>query len=136
MTLRPSLLFRWVAPVMFLGAGGVLLATAYKNLASGGFSDAWLVGLFAVVWIGLAAYTQLAYIRADDSTVVFGPKMLARSSFPRQEIALIRATHSPFMRRTLFLRPDGSKLYGTPGWFWGRAGLQSLADYLGVPFEG
>jgi hypothetical protein len=38
-------------------------------------------------------------------------------------------------RITLFLRSDGSTVTSTSGYFWGRDGLQRLADFLGVPLE-
>jgi hypothetical protein len=135
-TLRPSRFYRWAAPVIFLAVASAFLLTAYQNLVRGGLGDAWLVGVLGAFMIAVAVFSRSAYIRVDDSAIVFGPKLLSRSSYPRREVALIRATYSPFTRRTLFLRSDGSRLYSTSGLLWGRDGLRSLADYLGVPYEG
>lgn len=95
MTIRPTLSFRWFATISSLAAAGLLLATAYQTLIHGGLGDAWLVGLFGLMLVGIAAWSQLAFIRVDESTIVFGPQLLARSSFPRTEVALIRADLLP-----------------------------------------
>jgi hypothetical protein len=112
------------------------MATAYQNLVHRGPGDAWLVGALGVLMIALAVFSRTAYIRVDDSAIIFEPKLLSRSSYDRREVARIRASLSPLTRRTLVLRSDGSTLRSTSGLLWGGDGLQSLADYLGVPFEG
>lgn len=135
MTIRPSRFNLWVAPIIFLAVAAALLSSAYQNLVQHGLGEAWFVGAFGVGWIAFAFLTRSAYIRVDNSAIIFGPKLLARSSYDRREVARIRATHSPITRLTLFLRSDGTTLYSTPGLLWGRDGLQTLADYLGVPLE-
>jgi hypothetical protein len=99
----------------------------------------WLTCAIGVGWIALAVFGRTFYIQVDDSTITFGPSLTAfaarRNIIDRREVVLIRATHSPLTRRSLFLRSDGSTLRGTPGLLWGRDGLQTLADYLGVPLE-
>jgi hypothetical protein len=134
-TIRPSRFNRWGVPIICLVVAGAFLATAYYNLVHRGFGDAWFVGVFGVGMIAAAFFGPNAYLRVDDSTIIFGPRLLRRRTFDRREVARIRASHSPFTRLTLFLRSDGSTLCSTPGLFWGRDGLQSLADYLGVPLE-
>ena len=94
------------------------------------------IGLVVVCLITVAVVVPKSYIRVDDSAIIFGPKLLARKSYDRREVARIRMSHSPLMRSALFLRSDGSILCSTPGAFWGREGMQRLADYLGVPLEG
>ena len=95
--------------------------------------------LAAACMVAVAVWAPKAYILVDDSTITFGPALTSfaarRNTFNRREVARIRATNSPITRNTLFLRSDGSTLCSTPGFFWGRDGLQSLADYLGVPPE-
>ena len=139
MTIRPSRFTRWGAPIVSLALAGAFLSSAYENLVHRGFGDAWFVGAFGVGMIAVAFFVPNAYIRVDDSTITFGPNLTAlaarRNLFNRRDVALMRATHSPFTRLTLFLRSDGSKVYSTPGLFWGRDALQKLADYLGVPLE-
>lgn len=139
MTLRPTRTFRLAYPVMFVALAGFMLWSAVQSLIHGTPSGAvpwWFPGLFAVVLIGIAAMPLKAYIRVDDSTVVFGPNFLGRRTFDRRDVARIRGSSSPITNRTVFLRSDGSTLWSTAGVLWGRAGLQSLADYLGVPLDG
>ena len=147
MTLRPSRFNRSVAPIILLAIAGVLLIGGYQILVHPGPGETWLdsaggVGAIAfgvVCCIAVAVLAPRAYIRVDDSTITFGPSLTSfaarQSSFNRREVALIRATHSPMTRITLFLRSDGSTVASTSGYFWGRDGLQRLADFLGVPLE-
>jgi hypothetical protein len=135
-TLKPNRTMRWFAPVVFLALGVGMMSSAYQNLIHGGFGQAWSMGVFAVFWIAFAFLVRTPYIRVDDSVIVFGPNLPGRRRFDRREVARIRSTYTPLTRRTVFLRSDGSTLWSTPGFFWGHDGLQSLADYLGVPFEG
>jgi hypothetical protein len=147
MTLRPSRFNRSVAPIILLAIAGVLLVGGYQILVHPGPGEIWLdsaggVGAIAfgvVCCVAVAVVAPKAYIRVDDSTITFGPALSAfaagRNSFNRREVALIRATHSPMTRITLFLRSDGSTVTSTSGYFWGRDGMQRLADFLGVPLE-
>jgi hypothetical protein len=147
MTLRPSRFNRSVAPIILLAIAGVLLVGGHQILVHAGPGETWLdsaggVGAIAVgvvCCIAVAVLAPKAYIRIDDSTITFGPSLThlaaRRSSFNRRDVALIRATHSPMTRITLFLRSDGSTVTSTSGYFWGRDGLQRLADFLGVPLE-
>jgi hypothetical protein len=126
---------------------GVFLWVDYQMLAQQGLGDPWVLGVGVAAFIGLAAGCMVAvavlapraYIRVDDSTITFGPSLTSlagrHNAFNRREVARIKATHSPLMRDTLFLRSDGSTLCSTAGSFWGRDGMQRLADYLGVPLE-
>ncbi len=148
MTLRPSRANVRVVPILALAVAGVFLWVDYQMLVQQGLGDPWLVGagvaalivLAAACMVAVAVWAPKAYILVDDSTITFGPALTSfaarRNTFNRREVARIRATNSPITRNTLFLRSDGSTLCSTPGFFWGRDGLQSLADYLGVPFEG
>ena len=115
---------------------GVFLSTAYQNLVQVGLGHAWLIGTVGLITIAIAILSRSAYIRVNESTIFFGPNLPGHRRFPRGEVALIRATYSLMSRRTLFLRSDGSTLWSTPGFAWGQDGLRSLADYMGVTFEG
>jgi hypothetical protein len=115
------------------------MSSAYQLFVQGGLGNAWFIGAFGLGMIAVACFPRIAYIHVDDSTITVGPSLTPlaarRNTFNRREVALIRATNSPLTRRTLFLRTDGSTVSSTQGLFWGRDGLQSLADYLGVPLE-
>lgn len=143
MTLRPTRTFRWVYPIFFAALAGGELTSAIQDVLRGENPGAALIlSASAAVFIAVAALVRTAYIRVDDSKIVFGPKVIRIGrrvlppTFNRAEVAGIRATPSPFTRRTLLLRPDGSTLWSMAGTLWGRDGLQLLADYLGVPFDG
>src|SRR5579859_4007934 len=141
-TIGPSRFNLWVVPILAVALAGAFLWLDYQMLARQGLGDPWLVGVagaamiafLAAVLIFVAIWGRKAYIRVDGSTITFGPSLTSsaarRNTFNRHEVARIRATHSPLTRITLFLRSDGSTLSSTPGLFWGRDGLQRLADYL------
>jgi len=139
-TLRPTSFNLWVAPILCLAIAGVFLWGGYQMVVQQGLGDAAAgvaaIALAVMSLIAVAVLAPKAYIRADDSAIIFGPKFLARNRYVRREVARMRMSHSPLTRITLFLRSDGSVLCSTAGAFWGRDGLQRLADYLGVPFEG
>ena len=147
MTIGPSRFNIWVVPIISVPLAVVFLGNGYDILVYQGLGDPWLTGAFAVfmlvvsaaVLIFVAIWSRKAYIRVDDSTITFGPSLTTfaahRNTINRGEVARIRATYSPLTRITLFLRSDGSTLTSTPGLFWGRDGLQRVADYLGVPLE-
>jgi hypothetical protein len=148
MTLRPSRFNRRVLPIISLAIAGVFLLGGYGMLVQQGPGEGWLstaggvaaIGFAVACMVAVAVLVPKAYIRVDDSTITFGPSltsMAARgNSFDRREVAVIRWTNWPLTRRTtLFLRSDRSILRSTGGDFWGRDGLQTLANYLGVPFE-
>ena len=147
MTLAPTRFNRSVAPIILLAIAAVLLVGGYQILVHPGPGETWrdsaggvvAIAFGVVCCIVVAVVASKAYIRVDDSTITFGPALTAlaarQNSFNRGEVALIRATHSPMTRITLFLRSDGSTVTSTSGYFWGRDGLQRLADFLGVPLE-
>jgi hypothetical protein len=125
---------------MFVAVAGFMLWDAFQSLIQGAPPDVvpwWVPGAFAVLLVGAAVSFRTIYIRVDDSSIVFGPNFLGRRTFDRRQVARIRGSGiaTPFTTRTVFLRSDGSTLWSTPGTLWGRARLQKLADYLGVPLE-
>jgi hypothetical protein len=147
MTIGPSRFNLWVIPIISVPLAVVFLGNGYDILVYQGLGDPWFAGAFAVfmlvllaaVLIFVAYWSRKAYIRVDESTITFGPSLTTfaarRNTVNRREVARIRATYSPLTRITLFLRSDGSTLTSTPGLFWGRDGLQRVADFLGVPLE-
>jgi hypothetical protein len=144
-TLRPSRFNRQVLPIISLAIAGAFLLGGYEMLAQQGLGEGWLGGVAAIAFavvclVAVAVFVPKAYIRVDDSTITFGPSLTAlaarQNSFDRREVALVRWTNwPPTRRKTLFVRSDRSIVCSTGGDFWGREGLQSLASFLGVPFE-
>jgi hypothetical protein len=145
MTLRPSRFNRSVAPIILLAIAGVLLVVGYQILVHPAPGETWLdtaggvvaIAFGVVCCIAVAVLAPKAYIRVADSTITFGPSLTSfaarRNSYDRREVARMRI--SPLTRNTLLLRSDGSILRSTSGSFWGRDGMQRLADYLGVTLE-
>lgn len=136
MVLRPTFTFRWAYPALFLALGVGAIWGAYDQVRTGGdVAVSWFLVVISVLFIGGAVIFRLAYIRVDESSIVLGA--VPRRSFDRREVArIVTASGSAFSRRTMLLRSDGSIVWGIAGSVWGRAGLQSLANYLNVPFEG
>lgn len=140
MTLRPTRTYRWAIPVLSFALAGFMLWSAIQDLIHGTASGAvpwWFIGIFAVLLVAFGLLPRWIYIRVDDSFIVFGPNFLSRRTFDRRQVARIRGSGiaTPFTTRTVFLRSDGSTLWSTPGTLWGRASLQKLAEYLGVPLD-
>lgn len=133
MTIRPTPFSRWGAPAVLAAAGVVFLWTGIRNLA-GGFAQAWLPFAIGLVVVAVAALATTLYISADDSAVVYGT-ILTRRRFERQDLARIRASHSPATRLTFFVRRDGSEVFLTSGYLWGQERLSVLAAYLGVSLD-
>lgn len=138
MTLRPTRTFRWAYPLLFVGLAVFFLWGSLQDLIHGTPPDAvpwWFSGVCAVPLIGMAVLSRASFIRVGDSTIVCGP-WAVRRTMDRRDVAQIVGTPSLTTRRVLFLGSDGSTLWSTSGFVWGRAALQSLADYLGVPLKG
>jgi hypothetical protein len=145
-TLRPNRFNRRVVPIICLALAGVFLLEGYQIVAQQGLGDPWIAGVGGVAAIAFSVAALIAvavlapklYIRVDDATITFGPPLTSfaagRNTYDRREVALIRCSIWP-PHKALFLRSDGSILCTAAGDFWGRDGLQTLANYLGVPFE-
>ena len=110
MTLWPTRTYRWAYPILFGALAVGALWVALQALIHGTPADSvpwWFALIFAVLVVGAASLRNRAVsIRVN----AYG--------------------------RVAFLLTDGSTVQSIPGSMWGRAGLQSLADYLGIPFEG
>jgi hypothetical protein len=109
-TLWPTRTYRWAYPILFGALAVGALWVALQALIHGTPADSvpwWFALIFAVLVVGAASLRNRAVsIRVN----AYG--------------------------RVAFLLTDGSTVQSIPGSMWGRAGLQSLADYLGIPFEG
>ncbi len=132
MTIRLRPFYLWGAPLAVVAVAGLFLVGAYQNFVTGGPSASWLHASLGIGLIAFAIFGRTLYIQADQSVITVGTS-LTRRRYDRREVALIQVTPAPFTRRTRFVRPDGSTLFGTSGLLWGQDRLQSLATYLGVP---
>jgi hypothetical protein len=121
-----------------LGVGAIWVAL--QALINGTPADSvpwWFPLIFAVPFVSAAILLNRAiYIRVNGSAIMFSPTRFGHREFPRQDLARIQGVSSGLYGRVAFLRTDGSTVQSIPGSMWGRAGLQSLADYLGIPFDG
>jgi hypothetical protein len=79
------------------------------------------------------------YIQADDTAIVVRFGVTRR--YDRREVVAIRigrfviSYYGGSGRRVSFLRPDGSVLFTTLFYWWGKDRLEALASYLGIPIE-
>jgi hypothetical protein len=135
MTIRLRPFYLWVAPLIVVAVAGLFLFGAYQNFVIGGPSASWLHATLGIALIAFAIFGRTLYIHADESVITVGTSLTHRR-YDRREVALIQVTPAPFTRRTRFVRPDGSTLFGTSALLWGQDRLESLASYLGVPLEG
>jgi hypothetical protein len=133
MTIRLRPFYLWGAPLIVVAVAGLFLFGAYQNFVTGGPSASWLHATLGIALIAFAIFGRTLYIQADESVITVGTS-LTRRRYDRREVASVQVTQSPFTRRTRFVRPDGSTLFGTSGLLWGQDRLQSLATYLDVPF--
>ena len=101
--------------------------------------DLWFPIVVTLVLVPLAYFFWSTYIQADDATIVV--KFGITRRYDRREVVAIRigpfSTGSPRTggggRPARFLRSDGSVVFTTNVWPWGRDQLAALATYLRVP---
>ena len=140
MTLWPTRTYRWAYPILFVALAVGAFWVALRALINGTPADSvpwWFPLIFAVAFVELAIWLNRGfYIRVNDSTIMFSPTRFGHGEFTRQDLARIQGVSYGLDGRAVFLRADGSTVQSIPGMVWGRAGLQSLADYLGIPFDG
>jgi hypothetical protein len=128
-TVRPIPSYRWVAPLIFIAIGGLFLWNAVQNLR-----DLWFLAAMALVCIAIGVLSWSQYIQVDDSSITVGSSVFRRQ-YDRREVALIRASGSPWTNLTRFKRSDGSAVFSVSGVVWGQDRLQMIANHLGVPLE-
>lgn len=126
-----------LASLISVGVAALLISVVIQALAAGDAAPGWQLAFLlalAAVALGFAVLAPTVYIRVDDSTIVNGT-WLTRRRYARNQVARIRATHSPANNLTYFVRADGSAVFYTSGYVWGEQKLRALADYMGIPLD-
>jgi hypothetical protein len=138
LTLRPTPSARWVTALFLLSLAGGLLGVAIWNWISGR-REIWALIVIAAIFVAMAYFYWSMYIQADDTAIVV--RFAVTRRYDRREVVAIRigrfviSYYGGSGRRVSFLRPDGSVLFTTLFYWWGKDRLEALASYLGIPIE-
>jgi hypothetical protein len=138
LTLRATASARWVT-VLFSGSlAGGLLGVAIWNWMSGR-REIWALIVIAAIFVAMAYSYWTMRIQADDTAIVF--RFVVTRRYDRREVVAIRigrfviSAYTGSGRRVSFLRSDGSVLFTTIFYWWGKDELEALASYLGIPIQ-
>ena len=135
--MRPTWPTRWGTSLFCIALASWVLGLGIRDWITHGW-ELWFPAGFAVIIAALGVVYWRMYIRADDTTIVVGFAVTRR--YDRREVAAIRIGRYVVStlgsgRRVRFLRSDGSVVFMTYLYFWGKDQLAALATYLGVPIE-
>ena len=140
LTLRATASARWVTLVFCLVLAGGLIGLGVRGWIIYGHVDLlWATTVIAAIFVAMAYSYWSMYIQADDTAVVI--RFVVTRRFERRELVAIRigsfviSYYGGSGRRVSFLRSDGSVLFTTIFYWWGKDGLEALASYLGIPIE-
>ena len=140
LTLRPTGSARWVTLIFCLVIAGGLIGVGARNWITSGQADLlWAPGVIAVIFVAIAYSYWSMYIQADATVIVF--RLVVTRSYDRRELAAIRiggfeiSYYQGSGRRVRFVRSDGSAIFTTIFYWWGKDQLEALASYLGVPIQ-
>jgi hypothetical protein len=105
-----------------------------------GRREIWALIVIAAIFVAMAYFYWSMYIQADDTAIVV--RFAVTRRYDRREVVAIRIGRFVISyyyggsgRRVSFLRPDGSVLFTTLFYWWGKDRLEALASYLGIPIE-
>ncbi len=138
LTLRATASARWVTLVFCLVLAGGLVGDAIWNWM-GGRREIWALIVIAALFVAIAYSYWSMYIQADDTAIVF--RFVVTRRYDRREVVAIRigrfvvGYYTGSGRRVSFLRPDGSVVFTTIFYWWGKDELEALATYLGIPIQ-
>jgi hypothetical protein len=140
LVLRPTPSARWVTLVFCLIlAGGVMGLGVRAWIISGHVDILWAPTVIAAIFVAMAYSYWTMYIQADDKDIVL--RFVVIRHYDRREVVAIRigsfviSYYGGSGRRVSFLRSDGSVLFTTIFYWWGKDRLEALASYLGVPIQ-
>jgi len=137
-TLRATASARWVTLIFCLVLTGGLVGDAIWNWM-GGRREIWGLIVIAALFVAIAYSYWSMYIQADDTAIVF--RFVVTRRYDRREVVAIRigrfvvSYYRGSGRRVSFLRPDGSVVFTTIFYWWGKDELEALATYLGIPIQ-
>jgi hypothetical protein len=138
LTLRPTASARWVTLVFCLALAGGLMGVAIWNWMNGR-REIWALIVIAAIFVAMAYSYWTMYIQADDTAIVV--RFVVTRRYDRREVVAIRigrfviSYYGGSGRRVSFLRSDGSVLFTTLFYWWGKDRLEALASYLGIPIQ-
>jgi hypothetical protein len=135
--LRPAWLNRWGTSLFLIALASWFLGLGIRDWITHGY-ELWFPAGLALVIAALGVLYWRMYIRADDTTIVVG--FAGTRRYDRREVAAIQTgrfviSYLGSGRRVRFLRSDGSVVFTTYFYWWGKDQLNALATYLGVPIE-
>lgn len=140
LTLRATASARWVTLVFCLALAGGLIGLGVRGWIIYGHVDLlWAPTVIAAIFVAIAYSYWSMYIQADDMAIVF--RFVVTRRYDRREVAAIRigrfviSYYTGSGRRVSFLRSDGSVLFTTIFYWWGKDELEALASYLGIPIQ-
>lgn len=140
LTLRATASARWVTLVICVVLAGGLIGLGVRNWIVYGHVDLlWPATVIAALFVAMAYFYWSMYIQADDTAIVF--RFVLTRRYERREVVGIRigrfavSYYGGSGRPVSFIRPDGSVVFSTTFYWWGRDELEALATYLGVPIQ-
>jgi hypothetical protein len=140
LTLRATASARWVTLVFRLVLAGGLIGLGVRGWIIYGHVDLlWAPTVIAALFVAIAYSYWSMYIQADDTAIVF--RFVVTRRYDRREVVAIRigrfviSYYGGSGRPVSFVRPDGSVLFSTIFYWWGKDELEALATYLGVPIQ-
>jgi hypothetical protein len=140
LTLRATASARWVTLVFCLVLAGGLIGLGVRGWFVYGHVDLlWAPTVIAAIFVAMAYVYWSMYIQADDTAIVF--RFVLTRRYERREVVGIRigrfvvSYYGGSGRPVSFIRPDGSVVFSTTFYWWGKDELEALATYLGVPIQ-
>jgi hypothetical protein len=135
--LRPTWPNRWGTSLFLIALASWFLGLGIRDWITHGY-DLWFPAGLALTIAAVGVLYWRMYIRADDTTIVVG--FAGTRRYDRREVAAIRIGRFVVSslgsgRRVRFLRSDGSVVFTTYFYWWGKDQLEAFATYLGVPIE-
>jgi hypothetical protein len=138
LTLRATPSARWVTALFLISLAGGLVGDAIWNWM-GGRREIWALIVIAALFVAMAYSYWSMRIQADETAIMF--RFVVTRSYDRREVVAIRigrfriSYYQGSGRSVSFLRSDGSVLFTTLFYWWGKDQLEALASYLGIPIE-
>jgi hypothetical protein len=140
LVLRPTPSARWVTLVFcVILAGGVIGIGVRAWIISGHVYLLWAPTVIAAIFVAMAYAYWTMRIQADETAIVL--RFVVTRRYDRRDVVAIRigrfviSYYGGSGRPVSFLRSDGSVLFDTIFYWWGKDRLESLASYLGIPIE-
>jgi len=118
-------------------AGGLIGLGVRGWIVYGHVDLLWAPTVIAAIFVAMAYVYWSMYIQASDTAIVF--RFVVTRHYDRREVVAIRigrfvvSYYGGSGRPVRFLRSDGSVLFDTIFYWWGKDELEALASYLGIP---